>query len=45
MLKSNKGEIMKIDASKLFWIRQPENFLITDNKIEIITLPNTIGNK
>ena len=32
---------MKIDASKLFWIRQPENFLITDNKIEIITLPNT----
>lgn len=41
MLKSNKGEIMKIDASKLFWIRQPENFLITDNKIEIITLPNT----
>ncbi len=32
---------MKIDASKLFWIRQPENFLITDNKIEIITLPST----
>lgn len=32
---------MKIDASKLFWIRQPENFLIADNKIEIITLPNT----
>ncbi len=32
---------MKIDASKLFWIRQPENFLITGNKIEIITLPNT----
>ncbi len=32
---------MKIDESKLFWIRQPENFLITDNKIEIITLPNT----
>lgn len=32
---------MKIDASKLFWIRQPENFLITDNKIEIITSPNT----
>lgn len=32
---------MKIDTSKLFWIRQPENFLITDNKIEIITSPNT----
>ena len=41
MLKSNKGEIMKIDTSKLFWIRQPENYLITDNKIEIITSPNT----
>ncbi len=32
---------MKLDISKLFWIRQPENFLITDNKIEIITSPNT----
>lgn len=32
---------MKFNISKLFWIRQPENFLITDNKIEIITLPNT----
>lgn len=32
---------MKIDTSKLFWIRQPENYLITDNKIEIITSPNT----
>ena len=41
MLKSNKGEIMKIDASKLFWIRQPENFFFIVYKIEIITLPNT----
>lgn len=32
---------MKFDTSKLFWIRQPENYLITDNKIEIITSPNT----
>ena len=32
---------MKFNISKLFWIRQPENFLIADNKIEIITLPNT----
>lgn len=32
---------MKFSADKLFWIRQPKESLVTDEKIEIITEPVT----
>ncbi len=32
---------MNFSADKLFWIRQPEQALVTDEKIEIITQPVT----
>ena len=32
---------MKFSADKLFWIRQPQESLVTDEKIEIITEPVT----
>src|SRR5574344_1976902 len=32
---------MKIDTAKWNWTREPKNYSITDNKIEIITAPHT----
>lgn len=32
---------MKFDVSKLQWTREPENYRISPEKIEIITKPNT----
>ena len=32
---------MKIDTAKWSWTREPKNYSITDNKIEIITAPHT----
>ena len=32
---------MKFDASKLEWTREPLDYSISDNKIEIITSPHT----
>ena len=32
---------MKFDVTKLKWIREPKNFTICDNRIEIITEPHT----
>lgn len=32
---------MKIDINKLVWTREPADFLITDDKIEITTKPHT----
>lgn len=32
---------MKFDVNKLFWIREPKNYNISENKIEIITEPHT----
>ena len=35
------GVIMKFDIKQLKWTREPENYKISDNKIEIITKPHT----
>lgn len=32
---------MKFDVSKLTWTREPDSYIITDNRIEIITKPHT----
>ena len=32
---------MKFDVSKLKWTRNPKDYLISDKKIEIVTLPHT----
>ena len=32
---------MKISADKWFWIREPKDYSVTENKIEIITSPHT----
>ena len=32
---------MKYDVTKLKWIRKPKNFMISENRIEIITEPHT----
>ena len=32
---------MKFDVSKLTWTRVPDSYIITDNRIEIITKPHT----
>lgn len=32
---------MKFDSKELKWIREPESYSITDDKIEIITKPYT----
>lgn len=32
---------MKINAENMDWIRQPENFCVTENRVEIITEPFT----
>ena len=32
---------MKFDIKQLKWTREPENYKISDNKIEIITKPHT----
>lgn len=33
--------IMKVEATKWAWTREPKDFKITDEKIEIITTPHT----
>ena len=32
---------MKLDTSKLNWIRQPKNYSIFNDKVEIVTVPHT----
>ena len=32
---------MKLDISKLNWIRQPKNYSIFNDKVEIVTVPHT----
>lgn len=32
---------MKFERSKLFWVHQPNEYVIEDNRIEIVTEPNT----
>nr|WP_318712033.1 DUF1349 domain-containing protein [uncultured Treponema sp.] len=32
---------MKVEATKWAWTREPKDFKITDEKIEIITTPHT----
>ena len=32
---------MKLDVNKLEWIREPEKYTISEDKIEIITMPHT----
>jgi len=32
---------MKLETNKLQWTREPENYRISYDKIEIITAPNT----
>ena len=32
---------MKVNTKELKWIREPKNYIINENKVEIVTEPNT----